>query len=72
MHPSAETQNWQLHCTSLPLPTCVCKYLLRIVVNELPVDEAVDPVSNDLVTLLLHLVLLSSLNVSNLPAATKQ
>lgn len=46
--------------------TCICKYLLRVVVYQLAVDEAVDAVSNDLLTLHLHLVLLSSLNVSNL------
>jgi hypothetical protein len=49
--------------------TCVCEDLLREVVDELPVDEAVDAVVDDLLALLAHLVLLCGLNLANLAAA---
>ena len=42
------------------------KELLRVIVDELAVDEAVDVVPNDLVDLALHLVLLCLLYVCNL------
>jgi hypothetical protein len=49
--------------------TCVCEDLLGEVVDELPVNEAIDAVVDDLLALLAHLVLLSSLNLTNLAAA---
>mmetsp|Transcript_13106 Transcript_13106/g.24003 ORF Transcript_13106/g.24003 Transcript_13106/m.24003 type:complete len:357 (+) Transcript_13106:720-1790(+) len=41
----------------------LCKQLLRVIVDQLPVDEAVDAVVHDLLAFLLHLLLLRLLNL---------
>ena len=43
--------------------TALCKQLLRVIVDQLPVDEAVDAVVHDLLAFLLHLLLLRLLNL---------
>jgi hypothetical protein len=48
------------------LHTCICKNLLREVVDELAVDKAADAVINDLFALLTHLVLLSHFDICHL------
>lgn len=53
-------------------PTCISKYLLWVVVDQLPVDETVDAMSDNLLTLFFHLVLFCSLNVSNLQTTAQR
>jgi len=50
--------------------TCICKDLLWEVVNQLPVDEAVDAVADDLLALFTHF-LLSLLLQSPRPASAQ-
>lgn len=45
--------------------SCISENLLRVVVDQLPVDENIDALSNDLLTFGLHLGLLCLLNFSN-------
>lgn len=52
--------------------TCICKDLLRKVVYELAVDEAVDAMTDNLLALLPHLLLLSCLNLAHLHVLGRQ